>query len=75
MLGVHVKNCHLKYSDFGDFLVKVGEKNHMHSVYIQKTNGFLLEELIRHTCTATVTTEYVQIGQNIFCLQLEQRYT
>ena len=68
------KNCHLKYSDFDDFLVKIGEKNHMHSIYSQKTNDFLLEKLIRHTCIAIVTTEYVQGGQNIFWLQLEQRY-
>ena len=69
------KNCHLKYSDFSDFLAKMGKKTHNHCICIQKTNDFLLEKLIRHTWMAIVTTEYVQIGQNIFWLQLEQRYT
>ena len=46
----------------------------MHSIYSQKTNDFLLEKLIRHTCIAIVTTEYVQGGKNIFWLQLDGRY-
>ena len=69
------KNCHLKYSDFSDFLAKMGEKTHNHCICIQKTNDFLLEKLIRHTWMAIVTTEYVQVGQNIFWLQLKRRYT
>ena len=60
------KNCYLKHSDFSHFLVKIREKNHMHSTYTQKTSDFLLEKLIRHTFIAMVSSEYVQVDQSIF---------
>ena len=69
------KNCHLKYNVFSNFFVKISKKTHVHIIYTKKTNIFLLEKLIRHTCIAILTTEHVHVGQNIIWLQLERRYT
>ena len=64
-----------KIGCFGNFLVKISQDCYNDSINTQKTIDFLLEKLIRHTWIAILTADYVQVGQNIFWLQLERRHT